>query len=69
MVRTPRGRAASPAAWEHLGLSAPTPAATGVGNGTGPAAHASGGARLGPRAADGGQVPLPWDDAGDDGQG
>ena len=69
MVRTPRGRAASAAAWEHLGLSAPTPAATGVGNGTCPAAHASGGARLGPRAADGGQVPLPWDDAGDDGQG
>nr|WP_228255309.1 Holliday junction branch migration DNA helicase RuvB [Ornithinimicrobium avium] len=28
MVRTPRGRAASPAAWRHLGLSAPRDAAT-----------------------------------------
>ena len=27
MARTPRGRVATPAAWEHLGLSAPQPAA------------------------------------------
>ncbi|MDO5740995.1 MAG: Holliday junction branch migration DNA helicase RuvB [Ornithinimicrobium sp.] len=29
MVRTPRGRAASPAAWAHLGLTAPDPAPVG----------------------------------------
>lgn len=66
MVRTPRGRAASPAAWEHLGLTPPPPAAPGAGTAAGPGAHASGGARLGPRAADGGQAPLPWDTEGDD---
>ena len=26
LARTPRGRVATPAAWGHLGLSAPTPA-------------------------------------------
>ncbi|MGC5584855.1 Holliday junction branch migration DNA helicase RuvB [Ornithinimicrobium sp. W1679] len=67
MVRTPRGRAASPAAWEHLGLTAPSQAAAG--------AHASGGVRLGGGPPPGGQVPLPWDldgvedraEGGDDG--
>jgi Holliday junction DNA helicase RuvB len=27
LARTPRGRVATPAAWAHLGLSAPPPAA------------------------------------------
>jgi Holliday junction DNA helicase RuvB len=30
LVRTPRGRVAMPAAWEHLGLSAPQPGAAGA---------------------------------------
>lgn len=53
MVRTPRGRAASPAAWEHLGLTAPSQAGAG--------AHASGGVRLGGGPPPGGQDLLPWD--------
>ena len=51
MVRTPRGRAASPAAWEHLGLTAPQGAGSF-------APGAAGGARL---AADG-QDALPLED-------
>lgn len=49
MVRTPRGRAASPSAWAHLGLTAPVP-------GAGP--QAPGGSRLG----GGGQDALPLDE-------
>jgi holliday junction DNA helicase RuvB len=52
MVRTPRGRAASPSAWEHLGLTPPRDAATFVGS-------TSGGGRL---AGAGGQDALPLDD-------
>ena len=52
MVRTPRGRAASPAAWKHLGLTVPPDADQ--------RAMGQGGAgRLGGRA---GQDPLPLDD-------
>jgi Holliday junction DNA helicase RuvB len=32
LARTPRGRVATPAAWEHLGLTAPADAAFGAGN-------------------------------------
>src|SRR5690606_6719052 len=32
LVRTPRGRAASPAAWEHLGLTPPVPGEVPGGN-------------------------------------
>lgn len=43
MVRTPRGRAASPSAWEHLGLIPPRDAAVWAGPGTAPG---TGGGRL-----------------------
>ncbi|WP_084617426.1 Holliday junction branch migration DNA helicase RuvB [Ornithinimicrobium pekingense] len=52
MVRTPRGRAASPTAWEHLGLAAPRDAAAFTG-------AASGGGRLAGADA---QEALPLDD-------
>ncbi len=52
MVRTPRGRAASPAAWEHLGLTPPRDAAPFTGT-------ASGGGRL---TGGGAQDALPLDD-------
>jgi Holliday junction DNA helicase RuvB len=37
LARTPRGRLATPAAWEHLGLAAPPDAAFGAGHGRAPA--------------------------------
>lgn len=52
MVRTPRGRAASPGAWEHLGLTPPRDAATFSGT-------TSGGGRL---AGGGAQDALPLED-------
>ncbi len=52
MVRTPRGRAASPAAWEHLGLAVPQGAGS-------YAPGAAGGGRL----AGEGQDALPLDEA------
>lgn len=54
MIRTPRGRAASPTAWTHLGLTPPTQAVTGpVGSG------AETGGRFGSPA---GQDALPLED-------
>ena len=46
MVRTPRGRAASPAAWEHLGLTPPREASGGI-PGSIPGVSGAGGGRLG----------------------
>ena len=56
MIRTPRGRAASRAAWEHLGLAPPAEAGHGVG---GVADTGEGGGRFGTPA---GQDALPLDD-------
>jgi len=36
LMRTPRGRVATPAAWRHLGLDAPDPEAAGAGSSPGP---------------------------------
>jgi Holliday junction DNA helicase RuvB len=66
MIRTPRGRAASAAAWAHLGLAAP-PGAPGAPGGAGGGAWAgtSGGAAPSAPSAGGGlpglrQDELPW---------
>ena len=56
MVRTPRGRAASPIAWAHLGLTAP-PGAPGAGGWVGGPAGTSGSAGV----STPGQDELPWE--------
>ena len=56
MVRTPRGRAASPIAWAHLGLTAP-PGAPGAGGWVGGPAGTSGAAGV----STPGQDELPWE--------